>query len=421
MTRERIDLTGQQESAISGISRKGSSLRTITLEDDIPKVSEGHVEAEGFEDEALQNEDARFLRTEKRVPVRRGPLPRKTAGRLRNVLTLAFCAAVAGGLAAAAYEYGSRAGLFIISSSDNIEITGLRNASPTEVMDVAGEDIGRSVFFVPLDQRRMSIERLLWVESATVMRIFPNRIAVHLVERTPVAFVQIGAKVHLIDAAGVILGPPAGRAAKYSFPVIHGITESEPLSTRAAVMKVYNRLVRELASGDYLQQLSEVDLSDPENVKATVNNAGGTVLVHLGSADFQERYKLFADHIAEWRQQFPKVQSVDMRYDGQIVVNQDREKPVDPVIGRSADRVIGSSGGAGARGTPADHSNTPKAGASGTPVGRKPAVSKEPRRTQKAANTQRPRTKSQKPKTKSKEPKQGYKGIPYHQPTARSQ
>jgi len=170
------------------------------------------------------------------------------------------------------------------------------------------------------------------------MRLLPNRIAVTIRERTPVAFAQIGSRISLIDANGVVMGMPADRKTKYSFPVIRGITETEPLSSRAAAMKIYNRLVSELGATDgenaaanstsgspnYVKQLSEVDLSDPENVKVTANDPGGTMVVHLGAQDFLPRYKLYVAHIAEWRQQFQNVQSVDLRYEGQVVVNPDQ-------------------------------------------------------------------------------------------------
>jgi cell division protein FtsQ len=317
MTRERIELNGQDESPTPAAARNGFSTRALRLED-------------GLENNDLDNndEEARFLRTEKRIPVRRGPLAKKTANRLKTAVKLTVAGVLIGCVAAAAHGYVVHSERFFIASSDNIDISGVRNASRAEVVRVC-DDIGRNVFSVPLDERRMQLEKIPWVESATVMRLLPDRLAVNIRERTPVAFVQIGAKIHLIDAGGVVLGPPANRQTRYSFPVIHGITESEPLPTRAAVMQVYNGLVSELGRGNYTQQLSEVDLSDPEDVKATVNDAGGTVLIHLGSSDFLDRYKLFAAHIGEWRQQFQKVQSVDLRYEGQIVVNPDTERSGD--------------------------------------------------------------------------------------------
>ena len=126
----------------------------------------------------------------------------------------------------------------------------------------------------------------------------------------------------------MVMGMPANRQTKYSFPIILGMTGSEPLSSRAAAMKIYNRLAKELDGAgpdvpQYTKQLSEVDLSDPEDVKVTANDGGGALLIHLGASDFMSRYKLYLDHIGEWRQQFQNLQSVDLRYEGQIVVNPD--------------------------------------------------------------------------------------------------
>ena len=223
----------------------------------------------------------------------------------------------------------------------------MKNASRAHVMKVAGTNIGHNVFFIPLNERKKQLEQIPWVQEATVMRLLPNRVAVTIHERTPVAFAQIGSRISLIDANGVVMGLPANRQTKYSFPVIRGITDTEPLSSRAAAMKIYNRLVSELGAADgeseasssgtnggpnYVKQLSEVDLSDPENVKVTANDPGGTMVVHLGAQDFLPRYKLYVSHIVEWRQQFQNVQSVDLRYEGQVVVNPDKTAEANPPL-----------------------------------------------------------------------------------------
>jgi cell division protein FtsQ len=101
----------------------------------------------------------------------------------------------------------------------------------------------------------------------------------------------------------------------------------EPLSTRAPRMKAYSELVRDLDSGGahYSQDLSEVDLSDLEDLKVRVNDPAGDVLVHLGSSDYLKRYKVYVSHVQEWRQQFQKLESVNLRYDNQVIVNPDME------------------------------------------------------------------------------------------------
>ncbi len=311
-----------------GTSRNPKSLTPENNQDD----SELLINREDLELDELDGDEAQFLRTSRRVPVRRATIPKIAAGRLKIASVIAAVVVGCAGISAWAYDYGIHSWRFRIQSSDSVEISGVRNAARAHVMEVAGADIGRNIFFVPLDERKKQLEQIPWVEQASVMRLLPNRIAVTIQERTPVAFAQIGSRTSLIDANGVVMGLPANRQAKYSFPVVRGITETEPLSSRAAAMKIYNRLVSELSDGTdgnahYVQQLSEVDLADPEDVKVTANDPGGTMVVHLGAQDFLGHYKLYVAHIAEWRQQYQNVQSVDLRYEGQVIVNPDKEKP----------------------------------------------------------------------------------------------
>jgi len=268
-------------------------------------------------------QESPFLRGQKRVSVRRGSLPRKTATRLAwaaIALGVALLCVVATG---ALYHYGERSWRFRVISSDDIEVTGLGNVPHSQVMEVMGGDIGRNIFFVPLGQRQRQLEQIPWVESASVMRFVPNRLKVEIHERTPIAFARVGSKILLVDAVGTLMELPGRK--KYSFPVILGMNSGEPLSTRAARMRIYKEVVSQLDSGGarYSQDLSEVDLSDPDDVKVLANNPQGEVLVHLGSSNYLDRYKVYVSHVQEWRQQFDKVESVDLRYDRQIIVNPD--------------------------------------------------------------------------------------------------
>ena len=270
-------------------------------------------------------QESPFLRGQKRVSVRRGSLPKKTATRLTWAAVALSILFVLGVGASFLYHYGERSWRFRVESSDDIEIIGLQNVTRSQVMEVMGGDIGRNIFFVPLAQRQVQLQQIPWVESASVMRFVPNHLKVDIHERTPVAFARVGSKVMLVDAVGTLMDLPGTGKKKYSFPVILGMNSGEPLSTRSARMRIYNDLVSQLDSGGghYSQELSEVDLTDPEDVKVQANNPDGEILVHLGSSNYLERYKIYVSHVQEWRQQFDKVESVDLRYDRQIIVNPD--------------------------------------------------------------------------------------------------
>jgi cell division protein FtsQ len=287
------------------------------------------------------DEESPFLRGQKRVSARRSSLPPKTANRLLWAVVAALVLCFAGMCSAALYRYGERSWRFRVESSDNIEVTGTQNVSKAQLMEVLGGDIGRNIFFIPLAQQKAQLEQIPWVESASVMRFVPNRLKVEIHERTPVAFARVGPRMALIDAGGTLMELSPKR--KFSFPVILGMNPGEPLSTRAPRMKAYREMVSELDSGGarYSQDLSEVDLSDLEDVKVRVNDPAGDVLVHLGSSDYLRRYKIYVTHAQAWRQQFQKLESVDLRYDNQIIVNPDMERTaktaaLSPAVARAA-------------------------------------------------------------------------------------
>lgn len=311
------------------MARKSGS--TISQEELYPLANEAArpSPADSLDDARLLDleveQESPFLRGQKRVSVRRGSLPKKTAARLTwGVLGLGVvfvcCAA-----AAALYHYGEHSWRFRVESSDNIELAGSQNVTRSQVMEVMGGDIGRNIFFVPLTERKQALEKMPWVESASVMRFVPNRLKIEIHERAPVAFARVGSKISLIDAGGTLMDLPVVSKKKYSFPVVLGMSANEPVSTRGARMKTYTDLVSQLDAGGahYSQDLSEVDLSDGEDVKVLANDPQGEVLVHLGSSNYLERYKVYVGHVREWRQQFDRLESVDLRYDRQIIVNPD--------------------------------------------------------------------------------------------------
>jgi cell division protein FtsQ len=156
------------------------------------------------------------------------------------------------------------------------------------------------------------------------MRLLPDHLSVAVVERTPVAFVRLGSSIGLVDADGVLLSlPPAVLAARhYSFPVVTGLAPADRPDARAGRMQLYQRFVRELDSGgqNVSNQLSEVDLSDPEDVRVIVPAQGNDLLLHFGDSEFLTRYHSYQAHLSEWRQQYPHLSSIDLRYDRQVVL-----------------------------------------------------------------------------------------------------
>lgn len=244
----------------------------------------------------------------------------------RIALGLAACAVL--GICAYGYyraktflEHDNR---FRIQSSGNIAASGLSEVNREQLLPIFGEDIGRNIFFVPLADRRKQLEQIPWVESATVMRVLPNELKIAIVERKPVAFVRHGQTIGLVDANGVLLDMPAASLAQhhYSFPVVSGINPNDAPEARKARMQTYEHLVTDLDSTgqNYSSQISEVDLTNPEDARVTLPEQGSDIVAHFGASDFLTRFQRYKAHIGEWRQQYPQISEVDLRYGQQVVL-----------------------------------------------------------------------------------------------------
>jgi cell division protein FtsQ len=305
-------------------------------------------------DEQDSDDDA-FLRARRRVPVRRGLIPSTRNGRIVAGAIAVCSLALLVWLGIGVRNFFRDDSRFRIASSSSIQIMGNSQVTRAELLSVFGSDLGRNIFFIPLASRRAALEQLPWVEHAAVMRFLPDQLRVSIVERTPVAFVRQGASVGLIDAHGVLLRmSSAALAAKhYSFPVISGISAKDSLPVRAARMKLYQQFVHDLDSGGskVSNQLSEVDVSDAEDIWALLPAEGNDIQVHFGDSDFLERYRSYQQHLPEWRQQYPHLTSVDMRYENQVVLDMAQQQgsaepaehrsdgePKKPAAGHSAAR-----------------------------------------------------------------------------------
>lgn len=259
--------------------------------------------------------------------MRKGWLPAWAKTRWGKVLLAAGAlAALAAGtgtvLAARSFLYHDPH--FRIAAPSSIQIVGNSELTRDDLLSVFGGDIGRNLFLVPLATRRAELERFSWVEHATVMRVLPNQLRVAVTERTPIAFVQVHGKIGLVDGAGVILEmTPQEMAEKhYSFPVVSGINPDDPLSVRGARMEVYQRFIGELDGGGekISGQLSEINLSDPEDVRATVPANDTDLELQFGQEDFLARWRNYEAHIAQWRAQYPHLAAVDLRYEHEVVL-----------------------------------------------------------------------------------------------------
>ncbi len=91
-------------------------------------------------------------------------------------------------------------------SINEISITGLGQVRDADVLATLGEAATGSLFRLDVRRARQQLEALPWVDTATVTRIFPDKLKIDLLQRRPAALCMDGAKASLIDRTGRNLG-----------------------------------------------------------------------------------------------------------------------------------------------------------------------------------------------------------------------
>jgi cell division protein FtsQ len=299
------------------------------------------MDAESYPQEILADEEPKYLRRQKPLEIKRRKFGKKAWRGYARVTVW-----VGAGLAVAGMSY--MIGHFLMASqemalirSDQIQISATHYVTPKNVREIFLADRNHSVLRVPLDERRRQIEALPWVEQATVRRALPNTIEVDITERDPIAFLRDGNQMDLVDVHGVILPRPL--KGDFHFPVITGMDASMPIVDREQRMKLFAgfTLAAEQARAGSMEKVSEVDLTEAKDLRAAISGLQGggalngsagdqwsgsdaPILVHFGDSDFENKFFTVLNDIGEWRVKAGRIESVDLRFNGEAVVNPDR-------------------------------------------------------------------------------------------------
>lgn len=283
---------------------------------------------EAYRPELVTDEEPRYLRRQKPVEIRRKKFTGKTWPFYRRV----FVWTVLGAIGATATIYAVRFALYspqmLLVKPDQIEVSGNHIVSREEIQKLFVHDRNRSVLRIPLDTRRAQIQELSWVEEARVQRILPNRLRIEVTERTPIAFLRNGNELVLVDSHGVLLDRPESE--DFHFPIVTGLSESMPREERERRMQTYQEFLKdiELVRPGSTDRVSELDLGNPRDLHAVLTglesgDAAEAVTVHFGQNDFIGKYRLLVENFAQWQANAGRVQSIDLQYSRQVVVNPD--------------------------------------------------------------------------------------------------
>lgn len=203
--------------------------------------------------------------------------------------------------------------------SPALQIEGQKHSQRARIIKVFKDDFRRSVYLVPLAERRLDLLGVPWVKDASVSRIWPNHVRVSLVERKPVANLVLNIsnesagdslRIMLIDDEGVILDSAAN--VRGALPMVRGITPAMSDDERRLRIGRVMKLLRD--AGPMAELFSEIDISEPDNLKVVQQAGDRALTLVLGREQFRRRLERFYELIDQIRRSHPNRTRFDLRH-----------------------------------------------------------------------------------------------------------
>jgi cell division septal protein FtsQ len=241
--------------------------------------------------------------------------------RLGRVLIVASAAVLTVGIGYAIYAartWGEESGRFVV---EGVEVEGNVVLTAAEVAELSGVAPGANLLDVSLREVENAVAAHPRVMRARAGRRLPDRLIIRLTEERPAALVADGEGGWLeVTADGRPL-PRVERTDVVDLPVVTGVTapvEGEDVGERlAAALSALSTAWQ--VSPDLWMDISEVSFAPGSGLIIYTVADGAEVRVGLGAPTASDVRRL-ALVLSDARAKGRRVDSVDLRYDRQVIV-----------------------------------------------------------------------------------------------------
>ena len=210
---------------------------------------------------------------------------------------------------------------------DRVAVEGQQRLNSQQVVDLSDIQIGTNTFSLDLGLIGRKIEENSWVKQARVQRIFPRQVVIHIVERRPVAIVNLG-YLYYLDEEGEIFKVLDAND-KLDFPMVTGFEYARAQEHDAEYAQRLTQIValisdlreRKLFN---LQQVSEIHQERDGNL--SLFTLDGSVKVKLGQTGYSGKIDRLERIYAELQPKLRILDYIDLNVEDKVIVRIEQPK-----------------------------------------------------------------------------------------------
>ena len=208
---------------------------------------------------------------------------------------------------------------------DQIAVNGGRHLSQEQLIALSDIQPGQNTFELDLSLIGRKIEENSWIGEARVERIFPREVVISVVERQPMAIINLGFLYYLGSNGEVFKVLDA--ADKLDFPMITGFDYQKVEQRDPQVATDLKKIValisdlegRELFS---LDQISEIHRNPSGSLCLFTLDAG--VKIRLGREAFSKKLDRLERIYSQLKPRLPILDYIDLNVDEKVIVRIER-------------------------------------------------------------------------------------------------
>lgn len=182
---------------------------------------------------------------------------------------------------------------------DNIVIVGNSTVADEDIINIAQIEKGMNIFAVNDNALEQSIPILPRIQSATLERKLPGTIKITVVEREPVALINVGKATAEIDGEGRILDRQL-KLSNLELPIVTGVDITDQGVIPGCFLtgeQIETALAILTAIPEDAEDIGEINVTDTQYIK--IYTVAGTEVRIGDSENFDEKYLLYSTILLE--------------------------------------------------------------------------------------------------------------------------